>query len=53
MDPPETDENHPDLLLTGSSALAYDAIDILDTLTHGDEIMFNGTFKMMRKPHYV
>lgn len=36
MDPPENDEDHADLLLTGTSSVAYDYFSVLDELKHGD-----------------
>ena len=53
MKPSENDEEHADLLLTGTSSVAYDYFEVLDNLSHGDEIMFNGTIKLMKRAAYV
>ena len=41
------------MLLTGTSSVAYDYFEVLDNLSHGDEIVFNGTIKIMKRAAHV
>lgn len=36
-------------MITADSAIVYSINEILDNLKHGDEVIFNGTFKAMKK----
>lgn len=45
MDPPENPHRVPDLFLTASSSSISDFYEVLDSLNHGDQIVFNATFE--------
>ena len=49
MAPSDKDELFPDLLLSADSQILYKFSQVLDQLKHGDEIIFNATFKSMKK----
>ena len=45
MNPSEEPDDKPDLVLTGSTSAIYEFGEALDNLRHGDEIVFNATFR--------
>ena len=45
MNPSEQTEDHPDLVLAGSSSAIFEFEEILDNLRHGDQVVFNATIR--------
>lgn len=49
MEPTFTPITQPDLILTLSSDVVHDHLELVSNLKHGEEILFNSTYHMSRK----
>ena len=49
MEPTFTPMTQPDLILTLSSDVVHEHLELVSNLKHGEEILFNSTYHMSRK----